>query len=251
MLQTPSYVKQYRSAQERFLKPALVDFFRKSTPALSGHIIAGKMADEIIALFQRLCPERESLEVGQVLWNALDKNTRGDSPNRRFVSVVLTLVAQDDIKKLLQGTPHSKIAQAAIARMTNEAYEQGGIMSTRDLALIALRDESLLSRLRRAYETDNNVTLPHTGVLHDMGSCITHKKQIVYKVVVEKKDPTRVAQETNHSQKAVDSYVQNYHRVKTAYDANMDIDFIRLVTGLSKGLVAQYIQLYEEFKLKI
>ena len=250
MLQTPSYVKQYRSAQERFLKPALMAFFRKSTPALSGHIMAAKMADEIITLFDRLCPERESIEIGQVLWNALDKNTRGDSPNRRLVPVVLTLVAQEDIDSLLQGTPHHKIAQKAIARMTTEAFEQGGIMSTRDLALIALRDESLVSRLRREYETINNVTLPHTGVLHDMGSCLTHKKQIVYKVVVEKKDPTLVAQETNHSQKAVDSYVHNYYRVKTAYETNTDIDFICFVTGLSKRLITQYIQLYEEFKLK-
>ena len=96
----------------------------------------------------------------------------------------------------------------------------------------------------------NNVTLPHTGVLHDMGSCITHKKQIVYKMVVEKKDPTAVALETRHSQKAVDSYLLNYNRVKMAYLSNPDIDFIRLVTGLSKGLINQYILLYEEFKLK-
>jgi Protein of unknown function (DUF1670) len=249
MLQTPTCVKLYRSANERFFKPAIVNFFLKNFPNFLGKSIAEKVADELIAIFEKLKPETETLEVGQVLWNALDKNTRGDSPNRRFVPVILTLINQEDVNLLVKGARFSTVTKIAIARMMNEAYEQGGILSTRDVALLSLRDVTCASRLRIAYEQEHKLELPHTGVLHDMGSCITHKKQIVYKIVVEKKDSTLVSKETNHSQKAVDHYFSNYNRVKAVYKLNNDIDFIHMTTNISKGVIKQYIQLYEEFEL--
>lgn len=248
MLKTPFCIKQYQSAQERFLKPGIVQFLMKNFPNQFGYLIADKMADEIILIVQKLQPDRESLEVGQIFWNALDKNTRGDSPHRRFVPVVLTMVSQDDVQQLKNGTRPTQIRKQTIARIINEAIEQGGILSNRDIALITLNDPSKTSELRANYEQENNITLPHTGVLHDMGSCITHKKQIVYKVVVEKKDPTVVALETNHSIRAVDNYVQNYNRVKTAFKHDPDINSIHFLTNIAKNVIKQYINIYQEFE---
>jgi hypothetical protein len=250
MLRTPVYVKQYQSAQERFLVPTITKFFATNFPGLFGKLIAEKIAKEVIDIFDKLRPPSESIEVGQVLWNALDKDTRADSPKRRFVPVVLTLVSQEDVQRLAKGVRPSENAGHAIARMMQEAYDQGGILSNRDIALLTLKDTPVTSQIRLAFEKENNVLLPHTGVLHDMGSCITHKKQIVYKVVVEKKDPAIVAAETNHSQRAVDNYVQNYNRVKTAYRNDPDIEYIHFVTRIAKNVVKQYIALYLQFELK-
>ena len=250
MLKTPVCAKQYQSAQERFLKPNIVQFFQKNFPGQFGPIIADKIADEMMLIFQKLQPDRESIEVGQVLWNALDKKTRGDSPNRRFVPVTLTLVNQNDIEQLKNGTKPAQVHQQAIARIILEAFEQGGILSNRDVALLTLNDPTKTSQMRVKYETEHNLVLPHTGVLHDMGSCITHKKQIVYKVVVEKKDPTIVAAETAHTIQAVDHYVQNYNRVKTAFMHNPDINSIHFLTNIAKNVIIQYINIFTEFELQ-
>lgn len=248
MLVTPYCIKQYSSAKQRFFKPSLVLLLRQSFPGFFGNRIAEKFAEEIVRLFEQLHPERDFFRPGQILWNALDKNTRADSPNRRFIPVTITVVNQEDIKLLTQGKPHTEVRQLAIARMFKEVYEQGGILSTRDLSLLTLASPKAISRARIKYEQQVGMPLPHPGVLHDMGPCITHKKQIVYKVVVEKKDPAMVARETNHSQPSVDRYLQDYNRVKTVYQNNSDIDYIHLVTQIAKNVIKQYVELYQEFE---
>jgi Protein of unknown function (DUF1670) len=248
MLPTPYSVKHYASALERFFKPALRKFFLDAFPNYFGKVVVDKISDELIAIFERHRPERDYLEVGQVLWNALDKNTRGDSPWRRFVPVVLTLVSTGDVQRLVKGEKPNRIAQGVVARIIREAYDQGGILSSRDIALLTLRDSSWVSRLRMGYEKEHQVILPHTGVLHDMGSCITHKKQIIQKIVVEKKDPALVAKETNHTQKAVDHYLHDYYRVKTVFQSNLNVNYIHSVTNISKNVVKQYIELYNQFE---
>ena len=248
MLPTPYSVKHYASALDRFFKPALKKFFLDAFPNYFGNTIVEKIADELIALFERHRPERDYLEVGQIFWNALDKDTRGDSPKRRFVPVVLTLISADDVRRLVKGGTPSTIAKDVVPRIIREAYQQGGILSSRDIALLTLRNDAWVSKMRIDFENQNQVTLPHTGVLHDMGPCITHKKQIIYKVVVEKKDPRLVAQETNHTQKSVDHYLQDYNRVKTVYQLNPDVSYIHLVTNISKNVVKQYIELYSQFE---
>ena len=245
MIAKPYYVKHYSSAKERFLKSIIMAFFHNEFPKLFGPIIRAKLADELIDLFDKNCPEINRLKPGQLLWNALDKNTRGDSPNRKFVPVILSIVTQEDIKQLEKGVRPTVIAKNTVARIINEAYQQGGILSTRDVALISLRNDAYVSRMRLDYEKERQVILPHTGALHDMGSTITHKAAIINKVIIQKKDPSVAARETNHSQRAVDRYLKDYNRVKTVYEHNQDITFIHQVTGIAKHVVKQYIDIIQ------
>jgi hypothetical protein len=250
MIKTPYSVKRYRSAQQRFFKPVIMNFFARECPKLFGPILREKLADELTNLFEAITPETNRLKPGQILWNALHKHTRGDSPNRRFVPVVLTMISEQDVEQLAQGVAMSKIAQGAIARMIREAYQQGGILSCRDLGLMTLRDPTTVSSLRKSYETQHDCTLPHTGALHDMGSCVSHKTTIIRKTILQKKDPAQVARESNHSQRAVDRYLKDYHRVKTLYKLNHDVEFIHLATQIAKHVIVQYIQiLHEEEKM--
>lgn len=248
MLATPYGISQYSSAKQRFFKPSVVRLLMQSFPAFFGKRIAEKFAQELIELFEHLHPERDFLKPGQIFWNALDKNTRADSPNRRFVPVTITLVNEQDIELLTQGKLHSEVRQLAMARMFKEVYEQGGLLSSRDLALLTLANPKTISRARIKFEKQMGIPLPHPGVLHDVGPCVTHKRQIVYKVIVEKQDPAMVAQQTNHSQPAVDRYLQDYHRVKTVFQTKEDIAYIHLVTNISKNVIKQYIELYQQFE---
>lgn len=235
--------KQYHSAHDRFLKPLLINFLVRELRYL-GPIIAANVADELICLFETNVPQIDRLKPGQMLWIALDKNTRGDSPGRKYKTVVLSVVTENEIKLFEQGKSIRQIRKQIIARMMNEAYQQGGILSTRDVGLILAQDCSVISKARIEYEKENKVTLPHPGVLHDMGSTITHKDIIVYKHVVEKKPTNIIALETNHSQRAVDHYISDYNRVKTLIDDNKSLEYIHLTTKIAKPVIKQYQDIY-------
>lgn len=248
MINKADCLKRYSSAKTRFLKPVIMNFFSREFPKLFGPIIREKLADELITLFESNCPDVKRLKPGQLLWNALDKNTRGDSPLRRYVPVVLSIVTENDILQLENGILPSVIAKNTIARIIKQAYQQGGILSTRDVALITLRYSGTVSQLRLSYEKEHNCVLPHTGVLHDMGSSISHKTTIINKVVIQKKDPATAARECNHSQKAADHYLKDYNRVKTVFEQNQDIQYIHQVTGIAQHVVKKYINILQNEK---
>jgi hypothetical protein len=237
--------KRYSSAKGRFLKPIIMRFFKKEFPQLFGPIVREKIAEELITIFENLSPETSRLKPGQLFWIALDKDTRADSPNCRYKPVIISIITPKDIEQLEKGDKPSLVIKNIIARMYNEAYQQGAVLSTRDVALITLRSVAYASTIRSSYEKEHDCILPHTGALHDMGSTITHKAAIVRKVVIEKKDPSIAAKETNHSQRAVDHYLKDYHRVKTVFEHNQDVTYIHHVTGIANHVVKQYINLIQ------
>lgn len=212
-----------------------------------GPVVRENIADALIDLFNSLCPESSRLKPGQIVWNALDKRTRADSQNRRYKPVILSLVTDDDVSMFEKGSSVSMIRKNVIARMIREAYQQGAVLSTRDLSLLLVSSSAYLSQLRIEYEKEHKTILPHTGVIHDMGTTLTHKRIIVYKHIVEKKDPSVVARETNHSQLAVDKYIKDFYRVKTLVKDKKDVDFIHHTTNISRHVINQYLQIINNY----
>jgi len=247
MIPTASSVKHYSSAHDRFLKPAIVNFFEREFCGMFGPVVRENIADALIDLFNSLCPESSRLKPGQIVWNALDKRTRADSEKRRYKPVILSLVTDDEVSMFEKGTSVSTTRKNVMARMIKEAYQQGAVLSTRDLSLLLVSNAAYLSQLRIEYEKEHKTILPHTGVIHDMGTTLTHKRIIVYKHVVEKKDPSIVARETNHSQLAVDKYLKDFNRVKTLVNDNKDINFIHHTTNIARPVIKQYLQIINNY----
>jgi hypothetical protein len=247
MIQAASSVKHYSSAHDRFLKPAIVNFFEREFCGMFGPVVRENIAEALIDLFNSLCPESSRLKPGQIVWNALDKRTRGDSEKRRYKPVILSLVTDDEVSMYEKGSSVSTIRKNVMARMIKEAYQQGAVLSTRDLSLLLIYSASALSHQRIEYEKEHNTVLPHTGVIHDMGTTLTHKRIIIYKHVVEKKDPSIVARETNHSQLAVDKYLKDFNRVKTLVNDHKDINFIHHTTNISRQVIQQYLQIINNY----
>lgn len=247
MLPASTITKRYKSAHKRFLKPAIENFFKTEFPKNFGANLRSFIADELINIFEDNNREVNTIKPGQVLWNAIHKDTRADSYKMKLVSVVLTLVNEEDISKLEKGLSISEHKQNVVARMLNEAYAQNALLSMRDISLLLAISDSNATAIRKRYESCHNVELPHPGNLQDMGSCITHKYQIVYKYVVEKKDPSTIVKETNHTIYAVDNYLRDFNRVKTLYLDGKNKDYIHIVTKLSLKLIAQYVNIINQY----
>ena len=246
MIKSPDHVKRFHAAKARFLQGALNNFFKREFPKLLGPILRNKLVEELIKLLQDLLPLKEHVKPGQIVWNAVSIKTRADSPNVRLIPVTLTMIDEQDIKQLTSGVQMSEIMKQAIARITIEAYTQGALLSMRDIGLLTWRYGSAISQCRKLYEKEQSVTLPHTGSLQDMGSCVSHKSIIIKKVAVDKKDPLTVAQETNHSIWAVDRYIKDFNRVRLCYQDGKDKEFISLATGLNKFVVNEYLKIIED-----
>lgn len=247
MIPKSSSGKHYSSAHDRFLKPAIVNFFEREFCGMFGPVVRENIADALIDLFNSLCPESSRLKPGQIVWNALDKRTRADSHRRKYKPVILSLVTDDDVSMFEKGLSVATIRKNVMARMIREAYQQGAVLSTRDLSLLLVSSASALSYQRIEYEKEHHTVLPHTGIIHDMGTTLTHKRLIIYKHVVEKKDPSIVARETNHSQMSVDKYLKDFSRVKTLVKDNKDLDFIHHTTNIARPVIKQYLQIINNY----
>jgi hypothetical protein len=240
--------KQYQSAHRRLLSASIGQFFETNFPRWFGPEIRQRVAQQLLDLIETTCPALTALRPGQCVWQAVAIDTRADSAKLRLVPVVLTLVDEDDITRLAAGESRSTINQAATARLLDEAYQQGALLSMRDLGLLTWHAEGQMTQYRKAWETAHGRPLPHPGNLQDMGTCISHKTSIVTKTVYEKKDPCQVARETHHTQSAVDRYLRAFHRVRTCYEQTPDQDYICQVTGMSAHLVSQYLNIIQTYE---
>ena len=244
----PSYNQQhYRPALKRFLHPILTALFQRELTRL-GPMLAGRLAAEVLRLFEALCPAPEHLRPGQLLWTVPDRHTSPRSRHRPLIPVILTLTSTEDVQRLSQGATVPANLQQTLARLFREAHAQGGLLSVRDAALFLHRDQGTITRSRQRYENDHDCILPHPGSLQDVGSTVSHKTLAVRKAIFERKDPATVAREINHAQSSVDRYLRDYHRVKTLHAVNPDPVFIHQCTHIAKHVVRQYIQLIEQEK---
>ncbi len=236
---------KYASARKRLLQAAVARFFEENFPKLFGPVIRTRIAEQLLDLIESQVPPTSHLRPGQCLWNAVAIDTRADSPHLRLVPVVLTLVHEDDITQLAAGVSPTRVRRTALARILEEAYQQGALLSMRDVSLLTWQQDTQITRARRTWESQHHRQLPHTGNLQDMGTCVSHKTAVVEKAVYAHRDPREVAAETKHSQHAVDRYLKDFHRVRTCYQHTPDLDFVCQVTGMSKHLVRQYIDIIE------
>ena len=128
---------------------AFESFLDKEFPRTFGPVIRQKMAEKIVDLVDQQLPAKEYLRPGQCVWNAVSVATRPDSPSCRLVPVILTLVDKSDVEQLARGTPMSVIAQQSIARICREAFDQGALLSMRDIGLLVWRSNAQISVIRK------------------------------------------------------------------------------------------------------
>jgi len=242
--------KHFRSANERLFNAVLDRFLKENIPHL-GTELRGLFGKRLIELFEKNMHTKDEIKPGQMVWIAVDKNTRADSKKVKYISTILTLVNGEEINDLVQGNScgmPNRLLPTTISRVCKEAYSQGALLSMRDIALIFKRSSMDISNLRKKIEEQTGEVLPTPATLQDMGSGVTHKALILRKVLIEKKDMDKVRAETFHTQRAIDRYVKEFRRVEMLLNDDKPVEYISKVTKIQPFVVKQYQKIYQEVK---
>lgn len=238
------------TAAKKDFRAVLDNFLANNIPQLGGDLTRKPVVGAIIDLFEEYCIPTERMKAGEVLWYAVDQAETGGYgkllEKSKLKPVVLSLVNREDIERIREGFSRRERSILTAVRLFEQAYEQGGVMTGADVASIMRLSPGTVSGYVRQFERDNEKVVPRRGTIHDMGPTLTHKRIICIKHFVEGKSIAQTARESYHSTSAVTRYVNDYKRVLTCWKQGLSKEDTRAATGLSKGLIQQYLDLIHQ-----
>jgi hypothetical protein len=193
-------------------------------------------------------PEDAVLRSGQVRYECVDAAEGPGKPIEacRLRTVVLTLFDPDD-----RGpeTPQTcgGLRQRRILRMTEEARDQGGLLSQEDLASLLCCTVRTIRRDVRYIREHNRILVPTRGQLRDIGPSVSHKGVIV-RWWLRGEEALAIARRVNHSLESVERYIQHFARVVFLLWRRLHPLEIALAIGISSRNVKTYLDLYDKYK---
>jgi biotin operon repressor len=158
------------------------------------------------------------------------------------LAVKLTLYSPDDLRALSGGV--ASLRQARLLRLTEEAYEQGALLSHEDLACLL---SSSLATIKRDVQAlrQQGFNVPTRGQVKDIGKGVSHKTQIVQDYLAGYTF-SEIEWRRRHSLSSIRRYCQDFARVIRLQQKKFTLADIRRTTGLSERLISQYLLLYEQ-----
>jgi len=243
----------YGRLQEKTLKNSLILHLMENYGYQSKPRVAEALIIDLLSIHAESSKDASELKPGQMVWPAVlktEKHGNGKTLTKtKSKQVILSVVADSDILDYSRGVKTSRILAKRIARIVNEAYHQGGVLSQADIALIFNLSQAKLSKLVLKYQKEKEVMLPLRGVVHDIGRSITHKVKII-NMYTQNYSTKDIARATSHAPSSVDRYIRDFQRVKILYERGMILSEIAYITSLSENLVSEYVKIVKEHVLK-
>ena len=211
--------------------------------------IADVLAERMLELFEQYAPDRERLQPQQIVWLAVDASdppaygkTLADTQQR---TVILDLWDKEEIEKLANGTRPRALLSQRVARLCQQAYQQGGLLTTTDLSLILGGSSSTIRHAMHTWEEAHGQLLPTRSTIHDLGSTISHKREIVA-LHLQGYLTSEIARMTNHDPHNVDRYLRDFERVYDMARDGASLNKVCFLTGLSPRLVKEYLGIIQK-----
>ena len=152
----------------------------------------------------------------------------------------------EDIE-LLKEYGRINLRQIKIERITEEAIEQGGVLSQEDLSKYLSCTVRTIQRDIKAIK-QKGIEVVTRGYLHNIGRGQTHKVKIIG-MYLDGKAYSEIKLKARHSVGAIKRYLESFTKVVMAQSRGIyRIKDISAVTGISETLVRQYRELVKESK---
>lgn len=182
---------------------------------------------------------------GQIVYHAVAVEEPPGKPvvACRKVPVRLTVMTPEDAQALQQGPQF--LRQVRVQRLMYEALHQGGVLVQEDLACILGFSLSTVKRIF-AHFREGGTPLPSRGEIQDIGRASSHKVAVVRRYVQDYSLSEISLRLGKHGLASMARYLRHFALVMILYDRGLTALQIRAVSGLSEGLVGEYVGLYQE-----
>lgn len=249
-MRTESRHEIYRRLARRNLGALLRFKFLNEYGYDKGAVVVEAIVADICTTIERYYRRQGDLEPGQCIYPApaaSERGGRGKTMARtKLVPVRLTLVAEEDVQAAAENRSSQQRREIRVRRLATEAYRQGAALSQLDLALLlGVKQHNVGSSVRSLRL--RGIFLPLRGYVADMGSYPTHKAAII-RLYLQGLTTPDIAARSYHSKEAVDRYIRGFERVRLL-SGKFAREELPLLTGMSAGLVDQYLALIQEHGL--
>lgn len=231
---------------------ALGSFIATECPQIGGHLTRRTLVQAISQLVGAHFPASTHTAQGQMRWTAVHKDEKSSYGKTigqsRLTPVVLDLLPHGEVAARAEGAKLREVKKDAVARLFTQAYEQDGVLTNTEVALLLKLSPGTVCAYRREWEQTHGRMLPTRGSIHDMGPTLTHKKIILQKLIFEGKTVQAVCRETDHSPEAVLRYATNFKQVLMCKGKGLDVTQTGFATKLSPRLIEEHLALIEEYR---
>lgn len=157
------------------------------------------------------------------------------------LTITLTLDSPDDLIALSHGI--AELRRSKIQRLSQEAREQGALLTQEDLARLLCTSRSTIKR-DIAQLRASGVDVPTRGQVKDIGRGVSHKSQIVGDWLAGYTF-SQIQQRRWHALSSIERSCRDFQRVVHLQHHGLAVADIRQSTGLSERLIKEYLALAE------
>jgi len=241
-------LRRYDRLKGKSLKHILVDRFLNHYGYDKGTVTASAIIDDLLMLIDHYYrfSDNSFLKQGQLVWLAVpidEYPAKGKSiAQTKLKPVVLDIITDSDLEDIKLALHHREVRMKKIERWTQQAYDQGALLSQLDLAVLLNVNEFTAGQYVREYESLYSRPLPTRGNIQLLGSGQTHKYEIIALYLKGYLAPT-IATKTKHSRDAVERYIRDFESVRLLAPKFDDVDTISRIIRLASRVVRQYLDL--------
>ena len=245
-------LKKFRRLNDKNLDQLLLHKFLNEYGYEKGEITAKAIIDDILKIIDQyflvstLDDDQHHIHYGQLVWMAVpidEYPQRGKAiAQTKLKPVVLSFFTDDDMSHIAHGFDSVSLRKKRLIRWTDEAFDQGALLTQLDLAVLLGVCDAVVSKYVNEIQ-QTGILLPTRGNIHDLSGAITHKREIIT-LYLEGYLTPEIAVKTKHSNEAIDRYIRDYHRVEILWNYDItSLDKISQLTRLAKRVVQQYVDL--------
>lgn len=187
--------------------------------------------------------------LGKVRFLCASQKAKHGKPlgEQEMVRVLLTLDNGIEDLDVLREQGAKAVRQLKILRLTEEAYDQGGLLTQEDLGrILQVSSRTIRSDIVDLHQAGNTV---HTrGYDHDIGRGISHKTRIV-DLYLSGLTYAEIMRRTRHSAHAIKRYIATFGRLLLLLSHQMtDTAELSRLLNQSERLTKEYLEIFEKHR---
>jgi len=211
--------------------------------------LSPKLSEQILITAKESLLRDYQLREGQIEVTVIRIEQRSGKVIEKMEKKKVRLTIDNGIEDIESLKEYGRIGlrEIKIQRITEEAIEQGGVLSQEDISKylsVSLRTVKRdISKIRK-----RGIEILTRGYLHNIGRGQTHKVKIIG-MYLDGKTYSEIKLSARHSSGAIKRYLESFTKVLMAQRKRIyERKEISAVTGISEGLVKQYLELIRESK---